>query len=183
MGRLARLRRHRPTPTTRSQATVAPAAADASITVLLASACPNQPVPAFANRTSPIDLLASYYDAINHQDYQRAYDYWENPPSSYADFVAGYADTASVRVFVQPPASLGAAAGSSYASIRTVLLARHRDGGAELFSGCYVARKSNLQPPDIPAPDVWHLYSATIAPAAAEAAIPALLAGACPDAP
>lgn len=166
-----------------SGATIAPVAADAAIPVLLASACPNLQPPAYNNVDSPIDILASFYDAINRQDYQRAYDYWQNPPSSYADFVSGYANTSSVQLIVEPPASIGAAAGSSYASIKTVLVAQQQDGSIQLFAGCYVARKSNLQPPDIPAPDVWHLYSATIAPATDIAAIPALLNAGCTGTP
>jgi hypothetical protein len=161
-------------------ATIAPAQAGASIAALLAQACQNQQAPAYDNPNSPIDLLASFYDAVNRQEYQRAYGYWQNPPSSYADFVQGYADTASVQLIVQPPASVGAAAGSLYASIPTVLVATHRDGGQQLFAGCYVTRKANLHPPDIPKEDVWHLYSATIAPAQAGASIATLLEQGCP---
>lgn len=160
-----------------SQATVAQVANEASIPNLLAQSCPNQPTPAYNNTNSPIDLLASFYDAINRQDYQRAYAYWQNPPSDYTSFVQGYANTANVLLIVQPPATVGAAAGSSYGSIPTVLVAQQRDGSTQTFAGCYVTRKSNLRPPDIPQEDTWHLYSATIAQT--NGAIPALLAQGC----
>ncbi len=135
---------------------------------------------AFDDTGTPVDLLASFYNAINRQEYRRAYGYWETPPSGYDDFARGYADTAGVLLIVQPPAAVGAAAGSAYASIPTALVATRRDGSQQIFSGCYVARRSNLRPPDIPREDVWHLYSATIGPQPAGSAIPALLAKACP---
>jgi hypothetical protein len=163
-----------------SQATIAVAPADAAIPSLLAQACPDLQPPAYVNTSSPLDMLASFYDAINRQDYQRAYGYWESPPSGYGEFAQGYADTAAVQLIVQPPAFLGAAAGSSYASISTALVATHRDGSQQIFSGCYTARKSNLRPPDIPREDTWPLYSAAITPAPAGAGLPALLAHACP---
>ena len=55
---------------------------------------------AYDNPNSPVDLLASYYNAIDRQEYQRAYGYWEMPPSSYDQFAQGYADTASVELIV-----------------------------------------------------------------------------------
>jgi hypothetical protein len=70
---------------------------------LLAQACAAFGVPAllsYAERSTPVDLLASFYNAINRREYQRAYGYWETPPSLYDQFVQGYADTAcNVCVF------------------------------------------------------------------------------------
>lgn len=158
-----------------SQAAIAAVTADASIPDLLRQACPDQQPPAYTNASSPISLLASFYDAINHRDYQRAYGYWQTAPSSYEDFVRGYANTASVQLIVAPPAVVGAAAGSAYASVQTALVAQQRDGSQQLFSGCYVMRKSNIDPSE----GNWHLYSATIASATGSASIPSLLAQKC----
>jgi hypothetical protein len=136
-----------------------------------------QPAPAqpvYDNQSSAVDLLASYYDAVNRQDYPRAYGYWETPPSDYAGFVQGYAETASVQLIVEPPTRMEGAAGSVYVSIPTVLIATHHDGSKHTFAGCYVARTSNIDPPD----GNWRLYQATIRPAAAEA-IPMELGRAC----
>ncbi|MBZ0302603.1 MAG: hypothetical protein K8J31_22850 [Anaerolineae bacterium] len=138
---------------------------------------------AYDNRDSPVDLLASYYNAINRQDYARAYGYWQNAPKSYADFVSGFADTVSAQVIVQPPTHSEGAAGSIYVQIPTVLVANHQDGTEHLYSGCFVTRKSNLQPPDIPAPDVWHLYSADLTEQPLTRSIPTLLAEACDHTP
>jgi heat shock protein HslJ len=141
----------------------------------------NHQVPQqFENLNSPVDLLASYYNAINRQEYQRAYAYWENPPDPYDAFVNGFADTASVQLIVQPPTYYGGAAGSLYVSIPTVLIAQHYDGTQLTFAGCFVTRKSNLSPPDIPQEDVWHLYSAEIAQVPNNSVIPTLLIQACP---
>lgn len=133
----------------------------------------------YENLNSPVDLLASYFNAINHQEYQRAYGYWENPPNPYDEFVQGFADTANIQLIVQPPTRISGAAGSLYVETPTVLIAHHQDGSQHTFAGCFVTRKSNLQPPDIPQEDVWHLYQAQVASVPNDAAIPALLAQAC----
>ncbi len=161
-----------------SQAQIAPLDASASIPALLAQACAAFGVPApaetsYAERNTPVDLLASYYNAIDRQEYQRAYGYWETPPSPYDQFVQGYADTASVQLIVQLPAYVDAGAGNLHAAIPTVLVATKRDGSQQFFVGCYTTHKVNIQP------DVWHLARATVALAAANPAIPPALAQAC----
>jgi hypothetical protein len=161
-----------------SQAQIAPADANASVPGLLAQGCASFGVPAptqnsYADQDTPVDLLASFYNAINRQEYQRAYGYWENPPSSYDQFAQGYADTASVQLIVQLPAFVGVGAGNAYAPIPTVLLSTRRDGRQQLFAGFYTTHKVNIQP------DVWHLSSAAIAPLAANQTIPSALAQAC----
>jgi hypothetical protein len=140
----------------------------------LAPATPPPAEPAYDNRSSPVELLASYYNAINRQEYGRAYGYWETPPTSYDDFVQGYRDTASVQLIVEPPTRIEGAAGSLYASIPTVLIATHHNGSRDTFAGCYVARTSNIDPSN----GDWRLYRATIRPAPADA-IPIQLARAC----
>jgi len=152
--------------------------ASASIPELLAQACAAFGVPSpaqvsYAERNAPVDLLASFYNAINRQEYQRAYSYWETPPSPYDQFVQGYADTASVQLIVQLPAFIDVGAGNAYANIPTVLIATRRDGSQQIFAGCYTTHKVNIQP------DVWHLARATIALAAAGLDIPPVLALAC----
>lgn len=146
----------------------------------------SQPAPApteeaYENLNSPVDLLASYVNAINRQEYQRAYGYWENPPNSYEDFVAGFSDTANVQLIVQPPTRIEGAAGSLYVAIPTVFVDLHRDGSQHTFAGCFTTRKSNLHPPDIPKEDVWHLYQAQMASVPNDGIIQALLAHACPS--
>src|SRR5205085_1820450 len=105
------------------------------------------PAPqSYDTRTSPVDLLASFYNAINRHEYARAYGYWETPPSSYDQFVAGYADTTAVQLLIAPPTNFQGAAGSSFVGIRSALIATHGDGSQQTFAGCYTARASNVQP-------------------------------------
>lgn len=135
---------------------------------------------AYDVQTSPVDLLASYYNAINRQDYQRAYGYWETPPNAYNDFVRGFSETVYVQVIVQPPTRMEGAAGSSYVQIPTVLIATLDDGTQQTFAGCFTARHSNLQPPDVPVEaTLWHLYSADVIEFDNTALIPELLMQAC----
>ncbi len=133
----------------------------------------------YENLCSPVDLLASFYNAVNTREYERAYRYWETPPSNLQDFTRGYADTLSVQLIVQPPTRIEGAAGSVYANAPTVIVTRQRDGGERVFAGCYVTRKSNLGPTDVPKEEVWRFYKASLSPVAAAAAIPKLLAQAC----
>ena len=147
------------------------------------SAPPSGPVSAraqqFDNPDSPVGLLASYYNAIDRQEYERAYNYWELPPEPYDEFVSGFSDTASVQLIVEPPTFYDGAAGSLYVAIPTVLIAQHNDGSRLMFAGCFVARKSNLSPPEVAEEPVWHLYRADIKQVPIDSDVPSLLAGAC----
>lgn len=134
----------------------------------------------YDNPTSPVDLLSSYYNAINRAEYERAYGYWQTAPDSYETFVRGFAQTEQVQLIIQPPARIGVAAGSQYVDIPTVLIAELRNGTQQTFAGCFVTRKSNLQVPDVPEEaTIWHLYSADLEQVANNASIPDLLAEAC----
>lgn len=112
---------------------------------------------------TPLHLIGAYANAINQHAYHRAYDYWETNPQSYADFVAGFSNTDFVMAVTLPPAWIEGAAGSSYAQVRTMLLARHTDGSHHPFRACYVTRKSNVTPAE-----PWQIYDATasVAPSA-----------------
>jgi hypothetical protein len=132
----------------------------------------------YDNPTSPVDVVASYFDAVELADYERAYDYWESAPLSYADFAAGYAETASVQVIVEPPTRLEGAAGSLYAVVPTYLVAQHTDGSVHSFAGCITTRKSNVPAPD-EADSAWHIYEAQFAKVDNLTNISAALAAAC----
>ena len=161
-------------------ATVSPTPANSSNATLLAEACePLVGNVSSDDRTTPFNLLASYLDAINRKEYGRAWAYWETPPNpSYDDFVAGYADTVGVLVAVAPPARVGAAAGSAYAEMRTMLIATHLDGTQHSFVGCYVARRSD--PSLDPASPGWSIYSATVVATPGNTTDAITLAGECP---
>jgi hypothetical protein len=111
----------------------------------------------FENRDTSVDLIASFYNAINRQEYQRAYSYWREAPSSYENFVEGYNDTSNVRVIVQPPEAIDAGAGNLFQSVTTLLLAQQLDGSYKKFVGCYNTHKNNTEPDT-----KWELQSANI---------------------
>ena len=76
-------------------------------------------------------------------------------------------------LIMQLPAFIDVGAGNAYANIATVLIATRHDRSQQTFVGCYTTHKVNIQP------DVWHLARATVAPAAANLAIPSALTQAC----
>lgn len=121
----------------------------------------------------PIEILASYYDAINTRDYRRAYGFWESPQTSYERFVAGFADTDRVRLLVEPPARREGAAGSVYAEITTIVVASTRAGSERVFAGCYVLRKSNVRDSG------WRIYRADISTMPAGARVSRMLSHGC----
>lgn len=133
----------------------------------------------YEDMSSPVTLLASFYDAVNSRDYGRAFGYWETPPGNVQDFARGYSETAGVRLIVEPPTRVEGAAGSLYVEVPVVLIARQRGGGERVFAGCYVARKSNLRQTDAPKDEAWRIHSAKVSLAASGDSIPKLLARAC----
>ena len=154
-------------------------AASATMPAAVAEAFSQNSGVKYESFASPVDLLASYYNAINRKEYQRAYGYWQNPPLPYNTFANGFSDTTGVQLIVQPPTHIDAGAGNLYTAIPTLLVAQHTDGSIHTYAGCIVTHKSNLHPPDIPQEDVWHLSQASLQEVANNANIPALLAQAC----
>lgn len=130
---------------------------------------PSQPVtelpPYFEQRTEPVALLASYYNAINLKDYARAYAYWENVPrgATLEQFTQGFATTARVAAFVRLPVFVGAAAGNFYASIPTLLVAEQTDGTRQTYGACFITHKTNVPVGNATEPDPnWFLYQADV---------------------
>jgi len=120
-----------------------------------------------------IATLASYYDAINARDYQRAYNLWESPPSSFEQFAKGFAETSHVRILVEPSVPVEGAAGSVFAQISTIVVASTRKGTGRVFAGCYVMRRSNVEDRG------WHIYRATISVAPSNTKVSRLLSQVC----
>ncbi|HVB64295.1 MAG TPA: hypothetical protein VNE17_06160 [Nitrolancea sp.] len=141
------------------QADVAQVTGNASVKDMLATACKNQqgesPIlgtPSsdpndiaatryLDNRTSGIDEIRSYYNAINRKEYARAYSYWESNVDSsqlpaFAAFQQGYAATASVKLTLGSPVN-GAGAGQLYTSVPATIVAKMTDGSTQTFVGCY----------------------------------------------
>jgi len=122
----------------------------------------------------PTEALSSYYRAINEKQYERAYRYWKNPTVGLEQFTRGFADTLRSRLLVEPEPRIEGAAGSLYAAVPVVVVAKTTGGDERVFAGCYVLRKSNVE-----AGDSWHIYKASISPISANTKISNLLEQGC----
>lgn len=151
-------------------ATEEKATAVSSVSLLLkSSAATNIEKEQFLDdRSSPVQLLKSYYNAINRQEYVRAYYYWDlksrdatSQPPTYPQFETGYANTNTVRLTIGKVMSEGAA-GTFYFQVPVKLVATHADTSEHTYVGCYIIRQPNPQnfgaPPFIP----MSIYSAKI---------------------
>lgn len=110
----------------------------------------------------PLAALSAYYEAINARDYRRAWRMWETPITPLDQFTRGFADTDRVRLLIEPPLHIEGAAGSSYAEIPVLVLARTRSGGERVFGGCYTMRKSNVPDEERPGEAGWRIYRANL---------------------
>lgn len=112
----------------------------------------------------PIGALHDYYRSLNVGEVRRAYNYWENPSQTYDQFMHGFDDTLRVRLLVDPSPEIEGAAGSSYATVASIVISTQRNGDERVFAGCYVMRRSNVQSEDDPKPKGWRIYKASLAP-------------------
>ena len=118
------------------------------------------------DRSTPVSLIQSLYNAINRHEYLRAWSYFSNEPGrpDFAAFQKGYETTGGVKLKLGDPMSDGAA-GSIYTSIPTVIEATGTDGAVRVFSGCYETRfvqpANQATPPFVP----LEIAKATLRPA------------------
>jgi hypothetical protein len=118
--------------------------APAETTAPKESAATQTPPEYLDNRSTPETVIASYYNAINRQEYARAYSYYasDNPPQPFPQFQAGYENTASVTVRFGKAVGEGAA-GSAYWSQPLAIKSEAKDGTITVFNGCYRLRLAN----------------------------------------
>jgi len=93
------------------------------------------------DRSTPQEVLSSYFNAVNRKEYARAYSYWEDAGTSqnvppFSQFQQGYANTASVQITTGQARS-DAGAGQLYYTLPAVLKSKNADGSAQTFSACY----------------------------------------------
>ena len=92
--------------------------------------------PYIDDRSTPIQVLKSYYNAINRQEYVRAYSYWgekgssNTQPPAYPQFAAGYSDTAQVKLKTGKTSDEGAA-GSVYTTVPVTLSVTNTNGSKD----------------------------------------------------
>ncbi len=120
--------------------------------------------PYIDNRSGPVEVLTSLFNAINRKEYDRAYSYWQSGVSDlppYDQFKAGYANTKSVQLFTGP-ISGGVGAGQYYYSVPTVLVSQTTGGETQTFAGCYILHLANPIIQDAPPYHPMSIQSANI---------------------
>lgn len=175
------------------------AAAGADTAALMATACPDT-VPmtpeatppagdisaAFYidDRSDPVAVLRSLFNAINRHEYLRAFSYWKvgSDVGTFAAFEAGYAETATVELETGEPIS-DAGAGQLNYLVPVTLHVETTSGGQQTFVGCYNLHLSNpgiqVDPPFVP----LGIRAADLQETAAGADTAALMATACDTPP
>ena len=96
------------------------------------------------DRSTPEQLVQSYYNAINKKQYARAYSYFSDgfAPKDYQSWVKGYADTKSVSVqFGSSEPDAGA--GQIYWELPVAISALLTDGTSKVYTGCYIIHQTN----------------------------------------
>lgn len=128
------------------------------------SSAPPTPVPVESEadqQNATVQVVESYYAAINAHDYERAYSYWGAPAQTFEQFRDGFADTASVRAQVGTPSRIEGAAGSRYIDIPVTIVAQTTAGETQRFEGTYTLRKSVVDGAS-PAQRRWHIDRAAM---------------------
>lgn len=132
--------------------------------------------PYLDDRSDGPALIRSYYNAINAQEYARAYAYFgaRPPVPTYDAFAQGYADTTRVTLRTGPDEQDADMGGVTH-HVGVVLQASQVNAPAKVFSGCYTLRQSAWWKTDPPVFSPLTISGATLAPSAtsfAEAQIP-----------
>jgi hypothetical protein len=97
------------------------------------------------DRSTPSQVIVSFYNAINRKEYSRAYGYYGNPATTLGSFTSwanGYQTTASVSlVFGQISGDAGMS--QIYYTVPVILTATLTDGTHANYAACYVVHESN----------------------------------------
>ncbi len=113
--------------------------------LVTAPASAQTPGSAFIDdRSSAERVIVSLYNAVNRQEYLRAWNYYDPQTAPKLDeFKAGYANTVEVVVRTGEVESEGAA-GSIHLSLPVAIKATEKGGKTAVFTGCY--RLTQVQP-------------------------------------
>ncbi|MEP7455206.1 hypothetical protein [Phyllobacterium sp. SB3] len=131
-------------PEIKTQSAETPAPAPTSEAKPVTQAESQTPPEYLDNRSTPETLIKSYYNAINRQEYARAYSYYvpDSPPQPFPQFQAGYENTALVTVQFGKVEGEGAA-GSAYWSQPVAIKSEAKDGVVTVYYGCYRLKLAN----------------------------------------
>ena len=139
-------------PTATSPAATATALPSNTVVPAAPSTVPPISTPTAANyiddRSTPSQVIVSFYNAINRQEYSRAFSYYSDSATtlgSFTTFANGYQDTVSVNlVFGQISGDAGMS--QVHYIIPVILKATTKNNGHTNYAACYVVHEAN---PDV----------------------------------
>ena len=139
-------------PTTTSPAATATTLPSNTPIPVASNTVPPISTPATTNyiddRSTPSQVIVSFYNAINRQEYSRAYGYYSDPTTtlgSFTTFANGYQATVSVNlVFGQITGDAGMS--QVHYIIPVILKATTKNNGHSNYAACYVVHEAN---PDV----------------------------------
>jgi hypothetical protein len=139
-------------------------------------------IPFYEDRSGPVELMQSFYNAVNRKEYERAYGYIEqgNLTISYDDLVAFYQPVSLVTTYFGTPTIEGAA-GSTYASVPFVAVGTYADSTVRTFYGCFVLRHTNPGIDPDPNATLWRIYDYKITEAPPNLPIAQMLEQGCEE--
>ena len=90
------------------------------------------------NQSDPVNVLRSFYNAINRHEYVRAYSYWQDQSQlpTLSAFTQGYGTTQSVALTTGMVQS-DAGAGQRNYRVPATITSQLTDGTTQTFAGCY----------------------------------------------
>lgn len=95
------------------------------------------------DRSSPDAVIRSLYNAIDREEFARAYSYFATPPAGSVEaYAEGFADTDTTELLLGAAAEEGAA-GSVYYRQPLVLRSVAADGTETVYAGCYTLQAPN----------------------------------------
>jgi hypothetical protein len=128
-------------------------------------------VPPFEDRSHPALLLASYYNALERREYERAYAYRADQSQLTLEQLIADADgIEELAVLIIPPILIQATPQGAQVSIPAYVSAVTADGNQRNLLGCYVLQQQEL---------AWVIAGGQLA-AVEEQVTPAALTNACP---
>ncbi|HEY5271413.1 MAG TPA: hypothetical protein VII97_13835, partial [Anaerolineales bacterium] len=133
------------------------------------------------DRSTPSQVIVSFYNAINRQEYLRAYNYWVDPATSLGSFTAwasGYSNTASVDlVFGQITGDPGMS--QVYYTIPVILKTTAKNNTHTNYAACYVVHETNPLVYSAPIIDPMGIAQGSAQPSNINASDASVLATAC----
>ena len=112
---------------------------------------------------TPERMITNYIAALDAHDYSLAYDFWEYPTVSRADYIKSAKRIKHIEALIRLPVRVEGAAGSMYAKVPAMLLITYKNGKKSVYRACYTVHAINPGMTDNPyAPPDWHITRRTI---------------------